>query len=281
MLLEIKNLTVAFNTRGECVEAVRGVSLAVPAGKTVALVGESGSGKSVTAMAVLRLIPQPPARVLAGEILFRDPSNGETVDLLRLDAREIRKVRGRRIAMVFQEPMTALNPVMKVGRQIGEVLELHRGMVGRQCREEVVRLLTRVGIGDAERRAGDYPHQFSGGMRQRVMIAMALAGDPALLIADEPTTALDVTIQRQILELLRDIQQERGMGILLITHDFSVVSAMADQVYVMQGGRVVEEGPVERVMKSPQAPYTRSLLESAERLTGRQYALLAEAKAAP
>lgn len=268
MLLEIKNLTVAFDGRGGSVEAVCGVSLTVPAGQTVALVGESGSGKSVTAMSILRLVPQPPARFVGGEIFFRDPPSGQTVDLLQLDAKEIRKVRGRRIAMIFQEPMTALNPVMRVGRQIGEVLELHRGLSGGECRAEVSLLLKRVGISDAARRADDYPHQFSGGMRQRVMIAMALAGDPALLIADEPTTALDVTIQRQIIGLLRDVQQERGMGILLITHDFSVVSAMADHVYVMQQGRVVEEGPVDRVMKRAREVYTQSLLQSAMRLTG-------------
>lgn len=268
MVLEIRNLTVAFEGREGSVEAVREVSLSVPAGKTVALVGESGSGKSVTAMSVLRLIPQPPARVLSGEILFRDSKSGTEVDLLRLESGALRKVRGRRIAMIFQEPMTALNPVMTVERQISEVLELHRGKRGSVCRGEVVRLLERVGIGDARRRLHDFPHQFSGGMRQRVMIAMALAGDPAVLIADEPTTALDVTIQRQIVELLRELQRERGMAILLITHDFAVVSAMADQVYVMKAGRVLEQGGVSEVLSRPVNPYTKALLDSARRLSG-------------
>lgn len=266
-LLDIRNLTIAFEMRGEIVHAVRDVSIAVPVGKTVAVVGESGSGKSVTAMSILRLLPQPPARIVGGQILFRDPAGGNAVDLLSLAPKALRRVRGRRIGMVFQEPMTALNPVLSVDAQISEVIQLHRELSRRDCQREVIGLLERVGITDSKRRMADYPHQFSGGMRQRVMIAMALAGDPALLIADEPTTALDVTIQRQIVALLHDLQQERGMSILMITHDFSVVEAIADGVYVMQAGRILENGSTREVLQRPQHPYTQALLTSARRLS--------------
>lgn len=267
-LLDIRDLTVDFEGRAGTVRALQGLSLSVPEGKTVALVGESGSGKTVAAMSVLRLIPQPPARVVSGQILFRDPRTKVTTDLLRLPSRELRKVRGARVAMVFQEPMTALNPVMTVGRQIAEVLELHRGLRGRDGRAEVVRLLDRVGIAEPSRRVDEYPHTFSGGMRQRVVLAMALAGAPALLIADEPTTALDVTIQKQILDLIRDVQRERGMTVLLITHDFAVVSALADGVYVLHEGRIREHGPTSHILRHPRDEYTQSLVTAARRLTG-------------
>jgi oligopeptide/dipeptide ABC transporter ATP-binding protein len=259
MLLRIRNLRTHFVSPDGVAPAVDGVSLAIPRGQTVALVGESGCGKSLTALSILQLVP-PPGRIVGGAVLF------DGRDLLTIGQREIRKIRGNRIAMIFQEPMTCLNPVLTVGRQIGEVLELHRGLRGKSGRKCTIELLQRVGIPAPDARADDYPHQMSGGMRQRVMIAMALASEPDLLIADEPTTALDVTIQAQILALLRGLQQQSGMSILLITHDLSLVAGCADTVYVMYAGRIVEQAPVGRLYDAPRHPYTQALLRSMPRL---------------
>jgi len=253
MLLDVQGLTVTFAGTGSTVTAVDDVSVQLDAGETLGLVGESGSGKSVTAFSILRLL-QPPGRVTGGHIVF------EGRDLLTLSEREMRAVRGARISLIFQEPMTALNPVMRVGDQIGEALTVH-GMASRaDARLRAVELLEAVRIPDAARRARDYPHQLSGGMRQRVMIAIALACRPPLIIADEPTTALDVTIQAQVLDLMRDLQQQFNLALLLITHDFGVIAEMADRVAVMLKGRVVEQGPVRQILREPQHEYTRRLL---------------------
>jgi peptide/nickel transport system ATP-binding protein len=263
MLLQIHNLRTHFTSPSGLVRAVDGVSLDIPRGQTVALVGESGCGKSLTALSVLRLVP-PPGRIADGEILF------DGHDLLRLSPRQMRGIRGNRIAMVFQEPMSCLNPLLTVGYQIGEALELHRGLRGKARRRRAAELLRRVGIPAAETRVHDYPHQMSGGMRQRVMIAMALACEPDLLIADEPTTALDVTIQAQILALLRQLQQQTGMSILLITHDLALVAGSADAVYVMYAGRIVEHAPVAPLFDAPRHPYTQALLHRMPRLRAAQ-----------
>ncbi|WP_137390895.1 ABC transporter ATP-binding protein [Rhodoligotrophos defluvii] len=253
-LLSVEELSVAFTQGGAATLAVDRISFDVQPGETVALVGESGSGKSVTALSILRLLPYPAASHPTGHILF------EGHDMLRADDRELRRIRGNEIGIVFQEPMTSLNPLHTIEDQVGEVLKLHQGMTDAQARERVIELLTRVGIPEPETRLGSYPHQLSGGQRQRVMIAMALANKPALLIADEPTTALDVTIQAQILKLLRDLQQELGMAMLLITHDLGIVRRMAQRVCVMTKGRIVEAGDVEQVFTRPQHPYTQRLL---------------------
>ena len=253
-LLSISDLHVSFRTSGEPVEAVRGVSLEVGRGESVALVGESGSGKSVTALSVLRLLPYPQAWHPAGHIEF----DGES--LLDAVPAAMRSLRGRRISMIFQEPMTSLNPLHTVEKQIREALRLHQSIDAAAARERVLELLDLVHLRDAGHRVASYPHQLSGGQRQRVMIAMALANDPDLLIADEPTTALDVTIQAQILELLRELRERLGMALLLITHDLGIVRKMADRVYVMNDGRVVEAGPMRRVFDAPEHPYTRHLL---------------------
>jgi peptide/nickel transport system ATP-binding protein len=252
-LLEVRDLCVSFFTEAGEVPAVRGASLEVATGETLALVGESGCGKSVTALAVMRLLDRP-GRVVSGSVTFQGRN------LLALDAAAMRDVRGAEIGMIFQEPMTSLNPVFRVGDQIGEVLELHRGLSRADARREAVRLLDTVRLPAPERRVDQYPHELSGGMKQRVMIAMALACDPALLIADEPTTALDVTIQAQILTLLRELQAELGMAVLLITHDLGVVAHHADRVAVMYAGQVVEEGRVGPLFRGPLHPYTRALL---------------------
>jgi len=279
VLLDLHDLQVAFSSRNGAVRAVDGVSLHVPRARTVALVGESGCGKSVTALSVLRLIPQPPGRIIGGRIIFndysRDTARGREsargpIDLVQISDQAIRRIRGNRIAMIFQEPMTALNPVYSVGEQVVEAVELHQGLRGKAAWEASVETLRRVGIPDAARRSRDYPHQLSGGMRQRVMIAMALSCGPALLIADEPTTALDVTVQRQILELLRAIQADTGMSILLITHDLGVVAEAADEVYVMYAGGIVEHGPVAEVLAHPLHPYTQGLLRCTPRLSQRK-----------
>jgi len=252
-LLDVQDLTVTFAGARSTVTAVDHVSFQLAAGETLGLVGESGSGKSVTAFSILRLL-QPPGRITGGRVLF------EGRDLLSLSEREMREVRGARISLIFQEPMTALNPVMRVGDQIAEALTVH-GMAGRQdARQQAVDLLQAVKIPDAARRARDYPHQLSGGMRQRVMIAIALACRPPLIIADEPTTALDVTIQAQVLELIRELKTRFNLALLLITHDFGVIAEMADRVAVMNRGKLVEEGPVRRILREPQHDYTRSLL---------------------
>jgi peptide/nickel transport system ATP-binding protein len=258
-LLEIENLQTHFRTPEGVNRAVDGVSFTVEAGETVAIVGESGCGKSVTAGSVLRLIPEPPGKI-KGSIRF------EGVDLLKLDERAMRDIRGNQISMVFQEPMTSLNPVLTVGRQIGETLRLHQGLGREAAERRVVEMLRLVGIAEPERRAREYPHQLSGGMRQRVMIAIALACNPKLLIADEPTTALDVTIQAQILDLMSELKQRVGAAIILITHDLGVVAEIAQRVLVMYAGRKVEEAPVRELFRSPRHPYTQGLLGALPRL---------------
>ncbi len=255
-LLRVDDLKTHFHTRDGIVRAVDGVSFEVMAGETLAIVGESGCGKSVTSLSILRLLPMPPARIVSGRIEF-DGRN-----LLDLSEPEMRKVRGNAISMIFQEPMTSLNPVLTIGRQIAEALVLHRGMSERDATARAVEMLRKVHIPEAERRITQYPHELSGGMRQRVMIAMALACGPRLLIADEPTTALDVTIQAQILELMRELHRETGAAIILITHDLGVVAEMAQRVVVMYAGRKVEEAPIEALFAQPRHPYTRGLLGS-------------------
>ncbi len=260
-VLTIENLVIEFDTPHGPFRAVDRVSLAVAPGRTTALVGESGSGKSVCALSILGLLPRPPARFLGGTISF------EGRDLLALPEADLRQVRGNRIAMIFQEPMTSLNPVFSVGEQVIEVLRLHRGLSRGQARKSALDLLEQVKIPDAQRKIDAYPHQLSGGMQQRVMIAMALAGDPAVLIADEPTTALDVTIQAQILKLLRELQDDTGVGILLITHDFGVVAELADEVLVMHAGRIIERGTTTAIFEHPRQPQTRLLLATAAALS--------------
>ncbi len=255
-LLQVEGLETRFRLEGgREVRAVDGVSFRIPAGATVGLVGESGSGKSVTALSILQLV-LPPGHVIAGKVEFRGR------DLLRLDERHMREVRGNQISMIFQEPMTSLNPVMRAGDQVAEPLRLHRGLGRKAALAEAVELFRLVGIADPERRINEYPHQLSGGMRQRVMIAMALACRPSLLIADEPTTALDVTIQAQILELLQRLRQELGMSVLMITHDLGVVAETCDEVVVMYAGQVVEEAATTALFANPRHPYTAGLLAS-------------------
>lgn len=268
-LLEVKNLKTQFFTQDGVVHAVNGITYSVGAGETVAIVGESGSGKSVGVMSLIRLIPQPPGKIVDGQVLF----DGQ--DLLKLSEEELRHVRGNRIAMIFQDPMTSLNPVLTVGRQITEALELHLNMNREQSRKRAIELLQMVGIPAAESRIDDYPHQFSGGMRQRVMIAMGLSCNPQLLIADEPTTALDVTIQAQIVDLVGRLKDELGMAIIWITHDLGVVAGMAERVLVMYSGFIVEEAPVDQIYARPRHPYTLGLLRSIPRLDlGRQKRLV-------
>jgi len=259
-VLSLRGLVVEFATRDKPFRAVDGVTLDVLRGRTIALVGESGSGKSVTIQSVMRLL-KPPARIAAGEILFRG-RDGERRDLALLDERHMRRIRGNEIGLIFQEPMTSLNPLLKVGVQIAQAVRLHRRASAREAAAEALRLLRQVEIGDAAARAAQYPHQLSGGMRQRVMIAMALACRPVLLLADEPTTALDVTVQAQILHLLRSLQEQLGMGVLFVTHNLGVVAEIADQVAVMYGGQIVESAPVGTLFDQPLHPYTRALLAS-------------------
>src|SRR5436190_11954388 len=257
-LLEIKDLKLEFNTSDRPVRAVDGISLSIDLGETVCLVGESGCGKSVTALSIARLVPTPPARYVGGEILL----NGR--DVLRMPKKELQKIRGGVVAYVFQEPSASLNPVFRVGNQIKEALKLHRPE--RATEAEVIRLLKLVGIPAPEVRIKDYPHQMSGGMQQRVMIAMALASEPKLLIADEPTTALDVTIQAQILDLLRELKQRLRMSILLITHNLGIVGDMADRVAVMYAGQIVELAPATELLRRPFHPYTKALMNSVPKL---------------
>ncbi|MEK6284603.1 MAG: ABC transporter ATP-binding protein [Acidobacteriota bacterium] len=259
-ILEVKNLSTHFLTRAGTIKAADDLSFAIKPGSTLALVGESGSGKSVTSLSIMRLVPSP-GKIMAGEIIF----NGR--DLMKLDNEQMRRLRGREIAMIFQDPMTSLNPVYTVGDQIAEAIELHEGLQPRQAWKKAVEMMTRVKITDAGRRAKDYPHQLSGGMRQRVMIAMALSCKPRLLIADEPTTALDVTIQAEILELLRNLRADFALSMLLITHDLGVVAETADRVAVMYAGRIVEEASVREIFHNPRHPYTEGLLRSVPRLT--------------
>jgi microcin C transport system ATP-binding protein len=253
-LLDVDNLSVAFHQAGRTSVAVDRISFSVRKGETVALVGESGSGKSVTALSVMKLLPYPAASHPSGRIRF------EGQDMLQLPEREIRRIRGNRISIIFQEPMTSLNPLHTIEKQIGEALLLHQGLTGQAARARTLELLTQVGIPEPATRLASYPHQLSGGQRQRVMIAMALANEPDLLIADEPTTALDVTVQAQILQLLKDLQKRLGMAMLFITHDLGIVRKLADIVCVMKDGKIVEQGPVNDVFKAPQHPYTRALL---------------------
>jgi len=258
-LLQVENLQTHFGTVDGVVRAVEGLSFHIDAGETVAVVGESGCGKSVTSMSILRLIAEPPGRI-AGRVLFQGRN------LLELSEPEMRDIRGKDISMIFQEPMTSLNPVLTVGRQIGETLRLHEGLSARDAEQRSIQMLTLVGIPAPARRVREYPHQLSGGMRQRVMIAMALACNPKLLIADEPTTALDVTIQAQILDLMRDLKTRLGSAIMLITHDLGVVAEMAQRVVVMYAGRKVEEGTAEAIFGRPMHPYTRGLLGAVPKL---------------
>jgi len=263
-LLEVRDLRTAFRTEAGEFTAVDGVSFSVEAGRTLGIVGESGCGKSVTALSIMGLVPQPPGRMVSGEILF------EGTNLLGLDAAAMRELRGNHVSMIFQEPMTSLNPAFPVGEQIAEVLLRHKKISAREAKARAIDMLGRVRIPSPERRYHDYPHRLSGGMRQRVMIAMALACGPRLLIADEPTTALDVTIQAQILELMRLLREETGTAIILITHDLGVISEVADDVAVMYAGRIVEYAPVERLFADPQHPYTIGLLGSIPRLHAEQ-----------
>jgi oligopeptide/dipeptide ABC transporter ATP-binding protein len=258
-LLEVRNLRTYFDTDAGCVKAVEDVSFTVDPGETLAVVGESGSGKSVTSLSIMGLIADPPGRVVGGEILFRT-REGTVVDLARQPAKALRRLRGRDIAMIFQEPMTSLNPVLTVGSQIAEAAQIHLGADRQTAMKRAVQMLELVEIPSARQRLREYPHQLSGGMRQRVMIAMALACNPMLLIADEPTTALDVTIQAQILALLDKLQREIGMAVLFITHNLGVVAEIADRVVVLYCGRVVEEGGVRELFRAPRHPYTRGLL---------------------
>jgi oligopeptide/dipeptide ABC transporter ATP-binding protein len=259
-LLDVRNLVTHFFTQDGIVKAVNGVSFYVNKGETVAIVGESGCGKSVTSLSILRLIAQPAGKILSGEILL------DGTDLLKLSNEEMRKVRGSRISMIFQEPMSSLNPVLTIGRQMTEQLELHRHLEHEEALKEATNLLKLVGIPQADRRIKDYPHHFSGGMRQRVMIAMAISCKPQLVIADEPTTAVDVTIQSQLLELIRGITDEMGMSLILITHNLGVVARYAQRVYVMYAGMVVEHGSAIEVYHHPLHPYTAGLLASVPRL---------------
>jgi oligopeptide transport system ATP-binding protein len=259
-LLEVRNLKTWFYTPDGIVKAVNGVSYTLNEGEALGLVGESGCGKSVSAMSLMRLIPTPPGRIVEGEVLF----NGQ--DLLKLNDEGIRRVRGNDIAMIFQDPMTSLNPVLTIGRQIGEALELHKGMSRDAARKRTIELLELVGIPAARARVDDYPHQFSGGMRQRVMIAMALSCEPKLLLADEPTTALDVTIQAQILDLIKQLRKDLGMAVIMITHDLGVVAGIADKINVMYAGYIVESAPAEELFSKPRHPYTLGLLRSIPRI---------------
>src|ERR1700732_2864470 len=258
-LLEVRNLQTHFRTPEGINRAVDGVSFHVGEGETLAIVGESGCGKSVTAMSLMRLIPEPPGKI-AGSVRFQG------TDPLQLSEREMRAIRGNDISMIFQEPMTSLNPVLTVGRQIGETMRMHQGLNKQAAEARAIEMLTLVGIAEAKRRVREYPHQLSGGMRQRVMIAMALACNPKLLIADEPSTALDVTIQAQILDLMRDLKHRVGAAIILITHDLGVVAEVAERVMVMYAGRKVEEAPVAALFRAPRHPYTQGLLGAVPQL---------------
>lgn len=263
VLMEVRDLVVRFHTQEGTVYAVNGVSYDLHEGETLGVVGESGSGKSVHSLAIMGLIPNPPGKVESGSVMFQGR------DLLKLPREKMRLVRGSEIAMIFQDPMTSLNPVLTIGTQITEALKLHMGMNNNQAEKRAVELLDMVGIPDARKRLGNYPHQFSGGMRQRVMIAIGLSCNPKLLIADEPTTALDVTIQAQILELVRQLKDELGMAMIWITHDLGVVAGIADTINVMYAGRIIERGPIRDVFKDPRNAYTLGLLNSLPRIDGK------------
>ncbi|MBN2544924.1 MAG: ABC transporter ATP-binding protein [Spirochaetes bacterium] len=260
-ILEIKGLVTSFNTESGRINAVEDITFKLKKGKSLGLVGESGCGKSVTALSILRLIPKPAGNINSGEVLFKNN------DLLKINPDEMHKIRGSKIAMIFQEPMTALNPVHKIGKQITEMLDLHKPeMTKNEKNKKALDLLNKVGIPDPERRLNEYPHQLSGGIRQRVMIAMALSCDPEVLIADEPTTALDVTIQAQILDLIKVLQKENNMSIIFITHDLGVIAQMCEDVVVMYAGKIAEIAPVTELFKNPMHPYTKGLLESIPKL---------------
>ncbi|WP_435243200.1 ABC transporter ATP-binding protein [Streptomyces cucumeris] len=259
-LLDVQDLRVEFRTRDGVAEALGGVSYAVDAGRTLAVLGESGSGKSVSAQAVMGILDSPPASVTGGQVLFRGR------DLLTMSPRERRSVRGAAMAMIFQDALSALNPVLTVGAQLAEMYEVHRGMSRKDARARAVELMDRVRIPAAKARVDDYPHQFSGGMRQRIMIAMAIALEPELIIADEPTTALDVTVQAQVMDLLDELRREYAMGLILITHDLGVVADVADSIAVMYAGRIMETAPVQELYRRPAHPYTRGLLDSIPRV---------------
>lgn len=256
ILLSVRDLKTYFQTEDGIVKAVDGISFDLKKGETLGIVGESGSGKSVTSLSIMRLIPEPPGKIVSGEILF------DSLNLLEISAEEIRKIRGKRIAMIFQDPMTSLNPYLKISTQLMEVTELHLGHSKKEAYQHAIKMLKMVGIPDAENRVNGYPHEFSGGMRQRVMIAMALACDPELLIADEPTTALDVTIQAQILDLIKDLKQRLGTSVILITHDLGVVAGMTDRIIVMYAGKIFEQASTDELFKFPANPYTKGLLRS-------------------
>ena len=259
-LLQVKDLRTQFLTQDGTVHAVNEVSFEVSRGETLGIVGESGCGKSVSMLSIMRLIPQPPGKIVGGQVLF------EGTDMLQLDEDAVRQIRGNKIAMIFQDPMTSLNPVLTIGKQISEAIILHLGMTKREARQRTIELLETVGIADAAERFSDYPHQFSGGMRQRAMIAMGLSCNPQLLIADEPTTALDVTIQAQIIDLVKELKAELGMAVIWITHDLGVVAGLADRVIVMYAGHIVEMAPVQALYRDPRMPYTLGLLRSIPRL---------------
>ena len=263
-LLEVKNLRTYFETDDGIVKAVDDITFQLKRGETLGIVGESGSGKSVTNLSIIRLVPTPPGKIVSGQVVF----NG--TDLLLLSNDAIRKIRGRRIAMIFQDPMTSLNPFMKISKQLMEMTQLHLGHTKTQARAHAIRMLETVGIPDARERADSYPHEFSGGMRQRVMIAMALSCEPELLIADEPTTALDVTIQAQILELIKNLKRETGTSVILITHDLGVVAGTTDHVIVMYAGKIFEQAPTKELFSVPGNPYTKGLLRSVPDPTAEQ-----------
>jgi oligopeptide transport system ATP-binding protein len=255
-LLSVKDLRTYFETEDGTVKAVDGISFELKLGETLGIVGESGSGKSVANLSIMRLIPNPPGKIVSGSIMF------DGRDVLKLSSREVRDIRGKRIAMIFQDPMTSLNPFMRVSKQLMEVTQLHLGHTRKEAREHAIKMLEHVGIPDARERVDSYPHEFSGGMRQRVMIAMALSCEPELLIADEPTTALDVTIQAQILELIKRLKAETGASVILITHDLGVVAGMTDHIIVMYAGKVFEQAATTELFERPANPYTRGLLRS-------------------
>ena len=259
-LLEVKDLKTHFFTSSGIIKAVDGISYEVDAGETLSLVGESGCGKSVSALSLMRLIPDPPGKIVSGQVLFQ----GENILKIGLD--QMRRIRGAKMAMIFQEPMTSLNPVLNIDRQLSETLQLHKGLSRQEARKESIKLLALVGIPDPERRIKQYPHQFSGGMRQRVMIAMALSCNPRLIIADEPTTALDVTIQAQILELMKSLTKEFGVALIIITHNLGVVARYSDRVNIMYAGKIIEQGQALEIYRNPRHPYTVGLLKSVPRL---------------
>jgi oligopeptide transport system ATP-binding protein len=264
-LLNVRGLETQFRTREGLVHAVNGVDFTLREGETLGIVGESGCGKSVTVMSMLRLIPSPPGKVVAGQAFYQGK------DLLKMSDEEIRHIRGSQISMIFQDPMTSFNPVLTIGRQVSEPLEIHQGMNRRQAYERVTEMLELVGIPKAKDRLGDYPHQFSGGMRQRVMIAMSLVCNPSILIADEPTTALDVTIQAQIIELAKELRDKLGMAMIWITHDLGVIAGLADRMAVMYGGFIIETAPVKSLYSTPSHPYTLGLLNSLPRMDSDHY----------